>query len=326
MSVAQNILHSRQNSQRNLWALFQRIRARFQQYRSLSKSGIVILVLVTTCMGFFLGTGDFSFRTLMLTLAAMFFLASGSAALNQIQEVELDRKMARTAERPLPSGQLSLRAAWIAVWIGISLGLFLFSRVNTAVLFLGWCAIFSYNVLYTLWWKPRYPFAAIPGAIPGALPVLMGYVASSGELWSAPGFYLFSLLFYWQMPHFWCLALKYSEDYEGGGIPTLPVARGQGITLFQITLWTVGYLALADLAPLFFPFGWTYFVPCLALNVFVLYQLIIFLKKGRTRWLRFFLAINFSLVGFFALMVIDYWGDVVSIASRLKIFFESFFG
>src|SRR6185437_16687128 len=98
--------------------------------------------------------------------------------------------------------------------------------VSIPVAVLGLLAVLSYNGLYTLWWKRRWSYAAIPGAIPGALPILMGHYAAAGHLGAPAGIYLFLLLFFWQMPHFWVLALRFRADYEKGDFPTLPVTHG----------------------------------------------------------------------------------------------------
>jgi protoheme IX farnesyltransferase len=151
-------------------------------------------------------------------------------------------------------------------------------------------------------------FAAIPGAIPGALPIWMGYVAASDE-WLAPGgLYLFALLFYWQMPHFWSLAIRFREDYAQGEFPVLPVTHGTRKTLFQIALWSVSYVALGLMAPLFLRVGTLYVVLAVAVGAWILLELARFVRASEGRaWLRFFLAVNFSLIAYVFGAAADLW-------------------
>jgi protoheme IX farnesyltransferase len=152
------------------------------------------------------------------------------------------------------------------------------------------------------------PFAAVPGAIPGALPILMGYLAASGNLKDPGGWYLFAILFFWQMPHFWVLALKYRDDYREGQIPTLPVSMGEGITRKQITIWGLAYIGISLMAPLFLPVGNIYLISAVIVGAWVAIELFRFWRKpdGKS-WLRFFLSINFSLVAYIMLIVVDLW-------------------
>ena len=151
-------------------------------------------------------------------------------------------------------------------------------------------------------------YAAIPGAIPGSLPILIGYIAAGNAVWDVRGLYLFAILFFWQMPHFWVLALKYSNDYDQGGFPTLPVARGNHVTRFQITLWCLAYAALGLLSVLFFQTGILGLAGSLLTSVWLLAELIRFLRHPEQKtWLRFFLSINFSLIVYLAVISIDLW-------------------
>ncbi len=279
-------------------------------YLELTKSGIVALVSISVTCGYLLGQSLEAWLSpwrFLGTLFGVFFLASGSSALNQIQEVEIDAKMPRTQGRPIPSGRVSVKTAWAWTLTSLFLGLILLSLISFKVFVLGVAAVVSYNFLYTLWWKQSWAFAAVPGAIPGALPVLMGFVASSDQL-SSGGWYVFSLLFYWQMPHFWSLAIKYRDDYSKGGIPVLPVREGVETTRQQIVIWTFGYVALAHLAPLFLDVGIFYSLSSVLCSLKLLAELRHYSVSSDPRaWLRFFLWVNFSLILYYFLMVIDRW-------------------
>jgi protoheme IX farnesyltransferase len=279
-------------------------------YKELSKSGIVALVLISVLGGYLIGQPSetpFSGGRMLLTLMGILFLASASSALNQLQEVSADAKMPRTAKRPLPSGRISKKGAAFFVVLFMALGLFLLSQISMTELGLGALAVICYNGFYTLWWKRHWSYAAVPGAIPGALPILMGHLAATGKLLAPSGIYLFFILF-WQMPHFWALALRYRDDYASGKFPTLPVTHGSGVTVFQIVLWCLAYVALALVAPLFLKVGSFYLLTTVAMSAKLLWELVRFVKQPESkRWLHFFLWINFSLIAYIGCAAVDLW-------------------
>jgi heme o synthase len=282
-----------------------------EDFKELSKFGIVILVLITVLGGYLCGhpfERPLDLGHMLLTLLGVGALGGGSSALNQFQERKVDATMARTADRPLPAGRLTPVQAISFVVITLILGLSVLSYLSTELGLLGLAAVISYNLLYTLWWKKRWAYAAIPGAIPGALPALMGYTAASGDVWTPGGLYLFFVLFYWQMPHFWVLALKYKDDYAVGGFPTLPVAHGLGVTVTQIIMWTLAYVALALGAPIFLRVGSLYLAVTVIMSFKVLWELRQFVKQPESkRWLHFFLWVNFSQIIYITAAVADLW-------------------
>ncbi len=192
-------------------------------YAELSKFGIVLLVLVSAAAGFMLRAplgADFPWGHGLVVLLGVMLLSSGASALNQVQERDRDALMARTAGRPLPSGRIThaqglafamvaTTAGAVVLWVGIG---------RTAGI-LGLIAAVFYNAVYTPWLKPTSAFAAVPGAIPGSIPPVIGWVAAGGGLTDAGAIILFGILFLWQMPHFWALALRYRADYASGGFP-----------------------------------------------------------------------------------------------------------
>ena len=277
----------------------------------LTKAEIVLLEVITLTAGFFIGHSlerPISWENFIFTFLGVGALALGSGALNQIQEHSEDALMERTKDRPIPSGRISLTLAWILSISLFTLGVALLSLVSLPVLALGVFAVISYNGLYTLWWKRKLAFAAIPGAIPGSLPILIGFQAAVSDLYDLRGYYLFGILFFWQMPHFWVLALKYSKDYHQGGFPTLPVAKGTEVTRFQITLWCLAYSGVGLLSSLFFPTGILGLIGSLLVSAWLLYELSRFLRHPEQRtWLRFFLSINFSLLLYLFVISADLW-------------------
>jgi len=287
------------------------MRKQIQLMKELSKSGIVTLVLISVLAGYAIGhpfERPFEWGRMIWTLIGILFLASGSSALNQVQERKLDAQMPRTAKRPLPSGRLSLQAAILFVILSLSLGLTILYSISQAVFALGIFAVVLYNGLYTMWWKKHWAFAAVPGAVPGALPILMGHVAATGQLFHPGGLYLFFILFFWQMPHFWTLAIRYQEDYAQAGFPILPVKHGPQETLKNIVIWCLAYLALALMAPLFLPVTSIYLSLTLFITVTILWQLYKYMKHPEGKaWLHFFLWVNLSLILFLAAAALDLW-------------------
>lgn len=282
-----------------------------KKYFELTKFGIVSFVLFTAAGGFFMGhpfQDTFSTLKLALTLMGLYFLSSGSFALNQYQERDLDGRMPRTSKRPLPSGRVTPRQALIFALVFLGLGCVLCLLVSWRVLALGLTTVFFYNYLYTLKWKRQSPFAAIPGAIPGAMPFVIGYTAATNIIFDWINFYFFMVMFMWQMPHFWALALRYQGDYSLGGIPVLPAARGLKVTEYYVGLYTFAYLGLALSAPFVVPVGWGYLLVAMPFAFKVLWELFSFLKDplGK-RWLGFFLWTTFSVLIFIIVPAIDRW-------------------
>jgi protoheme IX farnesyltransferase len=277
----------------------------------LTKAEIVLLEIITLAAGFLIGHSlehPINWVLFLYTLSGTAFLALGSGALNQIQEHQEDALMERTRSRPIPSGRISLSFAWTLSILLFAFGLALLHFVSLPVLILGAFAVISYNGLYTMWWKRKLAFAAIPGAIPGAIPILIGFQAAVGDLTDLRGYYLFAILFFWQMPHFWVLALKYSNDYDQGGFPTLPVAKGSEVTRFQITLWCLAYAAIGLLSVFFFPTGIPGVIGSLLVSAWLLFELHRFLKQPEKKsWLRFFLSVNFSLLLYLFAISADLW-------------------
>ncbi len=227
----------------------------------LTKARLTALVLVTTLTGFFVGrTEASSWLAGLHVLLGTGLVAAGAAALNEWWERDLDRLMERTAHRPLPAG---LVEPGFALGLGLALSLagvaYLAWVVNFLTAFLGALALVSYVLVYTPL-KRRTTWNTFVGAIPGALPPLMGWTAVRGELgWG--GLALFAVLFLWQIPHFMAIAWLYREQYALAGFRMLPVVDPQGratgwsallssILLLAVSLAPVG-LGLAGVA-----FGW----------------------------------------------------------------------
>ncbi len=280
-------------------------------FADLTKFGIVIFVLLSGIAGYmtsFAVEAAFLLSEFLFFLFGLYFISSGSLALNQVQEYKTDRMMARTAKRPIATGSISPRVGLILSLAFIVVGFVLLNYVSALSAWLGLLSVVLYNGFYTLWWKRKWIYAAIPGAIPGALPVTIGFAVHSTEIFSAPSVFLFLIMFLWQMPHFWALAIKYKDDYRSGEIPTLPVALGLKKTLYQTGLYTFAYCGVALATPMFFHSSWFYILLTVPFAIKVMYEMIVFLKSNANKhWLGFFLWTNFSMLIFLFVPVVDKW-------------------
>ncbi len=192
---------------------------------------------MSTWIGYFFGAkGGWSLVTLLHTMLGTGLLASGTATLNQWFEREADAKMRRTQARPLPSGRMHEERALLFGLLISAAGFFdLQLAVNPLAALLGAITLASYLFLYTPL-KRLSPHSTTIGAIPGAMPPLIGYAAASGKLTWEAGI-LFAILFVWQFPHFYAIAWMYREDYERAGIRMLPVVEPDGSSTARRILW-----------------------------------------------------------------------------------------
>ena len=216
----------------------------------LGKLKISLLATLTTATGYLLATGKITIHMLLPTVA-VFLLASGSCALNQYQEREIDRLMERTKSRPIPSGRLSPEAALsIAMSLIFSGCLILSYGATPAGLILGLLAILWYNLVYTPL-KQKTAFAAIPGALVGAIPPVLGWVAGGGSMLD-PRIWGVSLFFFvWQVPHFWLLLLDFSKDYEKAGLPSITKIFSAEQIKRIVSVWLLWTGAVSLIIPLF---------------------------------------------------------------------------
>jgi protoheme IX farnesyltransferase len=285
------------------------VSSQFGAYAELSKVGIVLLVLVSTAAGFMLsaplGSG-FPLRHGLAVLTGVMLLSCGASALNQVQERERDARMARTVKRPLPSGRLSRAQGLAFSLIGIASGaVILWVTIRPLAAVLGLVAAAFYNGVYTPWLKPTSPFAAVPGAIPGSIPPVIGWVAGGGRLTDTGALILFGILFLWQMPHFWALALRYRADYAAGGFPMVSETVGVEGTARLILLYAFGLTALSLAAPTFHVGGPLTFLAAAALGARLIWLATKFARRpdDQRGWLSLFLFSNLYLLLLFMVMV-----------------------
>ena len=280
-------------------------------YFKLTKNGIVCFVLLTAFLGFAMAVAngkEWDASALSLLLVGLYLVSAGSFSWNQAQEWQVDARMPRTQSRPIPRGTIRPWQAYILGTLMIVFGSFLLSLVQPLTAWLALATVVLYNGLYTLYWKKHWSFGAVPGAVPGAMPVVIGYSAMGGSIISPEVFYLFMIMFLWQMPHFWCLAIRYREDYAKGGLPVLPTQIGVERTLYHMGLYMFVYVGLAIAAPWFFTANVFYVLLILPMAVKVMIEFLRYHRnKAEGQWLPFFMWINFSMLAFLAAPVMDRW-------------------
>lgn len=229
-------------------ASFPAILGRLADYVELTKPRISVLVLLVTAVGFCLGSvGGIDPLLLAHTLIGTALVAAGANTLNQYLERRFDRLMRRTANRPIPAGRISgSEAKAFGSVISAAGGLYLLLLVNWPATLLAAATSGLYLFVYTPL-KRRTIYNTMIGAVPGALPPLIGFAAAHGGL-AAPGWALFAVLFVWQLPHFFAIAWVYREDYERGGYRMLPSADRDGSRTGR---WVVGYSIVLGIVSLF---------------------------------------------------------------------------
>lgn len=215
----------------------------------LIKYKLSLAVTLSAVVGFLLFSGQT--HTIMLFLiGGVFSLAGGSAALNQYQESKRDALMNRTCRRPIPSGRMNPNAALVIALIFCMTGTIFLSIFGMVPAILGLITLLFYNGLYT-WLKPRSSFAILPGGLVGAIPPLIGWTAAGGPLIHPVILFVASLMFLWQMPHFWLLLIRYGKEYEAAGFKTLKTKLDDSQIRRLVFWWMAISLVFLLSAPLF---------------------------------------------------------------------------
>ncbi len=248
-----------------------------RDYIELTKPRITWLILMSTGIGYFFGLPSHAWRTinwflLLHTILGTGLIASGTAALNQWYERAADRKMRRTASRPLPSGRLTAgRALAFGIVLSVAGFVELCLGVNLLSGLIGAFTLASYLFLYTPM-KQRTWWSTTVGAIPGAMPPMIGYAAAAGAI-TRESWVLFAILFLWQFPHFYSIAWMYKEDYARAGIRMLPVVDPDcRSTARQIVLYGIALIPVSLVPGMLGMTGRIYFIGALILGLLYLYS------------------------------------------------------
>jgi len=283
----------------------------FKDIYELTKPRITFMVLITTFTGMWLTTGGPPAWLLLLwTLLGVGMASASSSTFNNYIDREIDRHMERTQKRPLPAGRL---APWVALVSGSVLGIgsfvLLLVTVNALTAWLTLFTNFFYVVIYTIWLKRHSPMCTSIGGISGALPAVLGVTAVANEI-TPVAMALFGIMYIWQPPHFWALALIKTEEYRRVGIPMLPVVKGEWITKRQMMIYTV-LLAPMSLSLFWLKAtGWIYFGVAVLLNLIYIGLTIDFVRQEVTRkraYRLFFFSIIYLCL-LFVMMFVNHTG------------------
>lgn len=212
-------------------------------FKSITKIRLSISVVFSSVAGYFLAAEAIQIKPLILLALGGYFMVGASNAFNQIIERDLDALMQRTKNRPIPSGRMSVNVAFFIASLFTVLGVWTLYNLNPKTAMYGAVSIFLYTCVYTPL-KTKTPLSVFAGAIPGAIPFMLGWVAVTGEFGMEPGI-LFAIQFFWQFPHFWAIGWFLFEDYEKGGFFMLPTGKRDKSTAIQIIMYTIWTIILS---------------------------------------------------------------------------------
>ncbi|RNC84311.1 MAG: protoheme IX farnesyltransferase [Winogradskyella sp.] len=217
-------------------------------FKEITKMGLSISVVFSSIAGYFLGADIVNIKTLALLAIGGYFMVGASNAFNQVIEKDLDALMDRTKNRPIPAGRMSVTTAFIIAVLFTLAGIITLYTINPKTAMYGAISIFIYTCMYTPL-KTKTPIAVFVGAIPGAIPFMLGWVAARGDFGIEPGT-LFAIQFFWQFPHFWAIGWFLHDDYKKGGFFMLPTGKPDKATAVQIIMYTIWTL-IASIIPVF---------------------------------------------------------------------------
>ena len=217
----------------------------------ITKFRLSLLVALSSVFGFFISSSKVDINEVFILLVGGYLISSSSVINNQILEKDLDKMMNRTNKRPIPTGRISVYKSVIMSIFSMIIGLFLISfYLNIYAALLSFISLILYSFVYTPM-KKFGPIAVFIGAIPGALPPLIGWVASTGQI-TLEAIIIFSIQFIWQFPHFWAIAWMYDDDYKKVGFKLLPNNGEKNLkTAVNIMIYTLFLIPLGLLPTIF---------------------------------------------------------------------------
>ena len=254
--------------------------SRWRDFLELTKPKVSLLIVFTAVVGMVLASpGMVPLPTLLFGTLGIALASGSAAAFNHVLDRRIDEQMARTRQRPLPTGHLQKRHAVIfASSLALASMLILGLLVNPLTAALTFCSLIGYAMVYTMWLKRATPQNIVIGGAAGAAPPVLGWAAVSNSI-DPQALLLFLIIFTWTPPHFWALAIARRDDYAKVGIPMLPVTHGIPYTRLQIVLYTI-LLVLATLLPYLTGMsGFIYLGSALLLNARFLYY-VLALQRG----------------------------------------------
>jgi protoheme IX farnesyltransferase len=287
----------------------------FDQYWALTKPRVIALIVFTAVIGMFLavpapGLPGFipPWRALVFGSLGIWLAAASAAAINHLLDRRIDALMARTMNRPLPTGSLSTgQVLGFAIALGVASMTLLVVFVNWLCAVLTFASLIGYAIVYTGYLKRATPQNIVIGGAAGAAPPVLGWVAVTSHHWEY-ALLLFLIIFVWTPPHFWALAIFRREDYARAMIPMLPVTHGVEYTRWQVLFYTV-LLVLATLLPFIVQMsGWLYWGGALLLGLGFLWHAVRLMNPPTPMYpMTVFRYSIWYLMALFAFLLVDHW-------------------
>ena len=215
----------------------------FTDFKEITKARLAISVVFSSIAGYFLGAYEIQWFQVFLLAFGGYCMVGASNAYNQVIEKDLDALMKRTKNRPIPAGRMTVNFAMTIAIVLTLLGILSLYLLNPKTAMFGAISIFLYTSVYTPL-KTITPLAVFVGAIPGAIPFMLGWVAATDDFGIEPGT-LFMIQFFWQFPHFWALGWMLDDDYRSGGFKMLPTGKKDAATVLQIIMYTIWMMAVS---------------------------------------------------------------------------------
>ncbi len=241
--------------------------------KQLTKVGLSLSVVFSSIAGYLLAVKIVDYTTLILLAVGGYLMVGASNAFNQIIEIDTDALMQRTKNRPLPTGRMTVPTALTIAIVFTVLGLIILYNINPKSALFGAISIFLYTSVYTPL-KSITPLAVFAGAIPGAIPFMLGWVAATNHFGMEAGF-LFMIQFFWQFPHFWAIGWLQFEEYKKAGFNMLPMNTKNTAAVKQIILYTV-IMILVSITPVLKITPMFYIYPATAIIIILLGSVMLF--------------------------------------------------
>jgi len=239
----------------------------FDDLKQLTKFGLSLSVVFSSVAGYLLAVDRVDYKIILLLSIGGYCMVGASNAFNQIIERVPDAVMKRTMDRPVPTGRISVNVAMVIAVVLTLAGLVILYSINERTALFGAISIFLYTSAYTPL-KPISPLSVFVGAIPGAIPFMLGWVAATGQFGIEPGM-LFMIQFFWQFPHFWAIGWLQFEEYKKAGFNLMPTGEKNKKASRLIIIYTV-FMLIVSIFPVFRLTGSLYLLPGSAAIIFAL--------------------------------------------------------
>lgn len=242
-------------------------------FKQITKFGLSLSVVFSSVAGYLLAVNTVDYKTLLLLAIGGYCMVGASNAFNQIIEKEPDALMKRTMNRPLPAGRMTVTTAMSIAIILTVIGILILFSINAKTALFGAISIFLYTSVYTPL-KPVTPLSVFVGAIPGAIPFMLGWVAATGQFGIEAGM-LFMIQFFWQFPHFWAIGWLQFDEYKKAGFNLMPTGEKNQKASRLIIIYTF-FLLVVSVFPIFKLTGNLYLLPVSAILIFILGMIMMF--------------------------------------------------